>query len=280
MLFSGGTDSTCATAVAALEFDCIHLLTFHEKSTSDSPIPTENADRLRRAFPNVEFTHSVISTERLVSWLSYGDSFLSYIRNLAQDHVYNLATPGFSSLSWHLATLRFASGLRNSGHDVSAIFDGMTRELTHLPGHMPSVRNLIAALYAKNGFKFSSPVYDFPVPPDQRFVDRMVVDRHGFALSDEILPSERTTGTYLYERGILPHPNVKGSLFDNRMQHDCYPFVVYNLLIFWFLMPLQSWNRIEERITRLIAERILRAEKFIGDWSNPIFEEPFDARKE
>ncbi len=275
LLYSGGTDSTCAAAIVAEKFECLHLLTFVETATLKSPVPTVNVSRLREAFPEVEIHHVIISTDRLVRWISYGDSFFGYLNRLMKEHIFNLVTPGFSSLSWHLATLRYASLLREKQEeDVTSIYDGMTQELTHLPGHMPVVRQQIEALYKEHGFDFSSPVYDFPVPPDQKFVDRLVVDRHGFSLREEVIPGQRTTGKYLYERGILPHPNVKGSLFDVQMQHDCYPFIVYNMLVFWFLMPIRSWSHIESDIAAVMARRIQDVRRILGNWHDSRFENP------
>lgn len=275
VLYSGGTDSTCAAAIVAERVQKIHLLTFVERSTSKSPLPTENVKRLRAAFPNLEISHAVISTDKLVRWLSYGTTFFGYLDRLLKDHIFNLLTPGFSSLSWHLAALRYSSLIRLQGQEnIVSIYDGMTRELTHLPGHMPVVREQIESLYRLCGFSLSSPVIDFPVPPDQKFIDRLVVDRHGFALRADIIPGERTTGKYLYERGILPHPNVKGSLFDVQMQHDCYPFIVYNMMIFWLLMPARSWASIESDIARIMSKRISEAEVLINDWADVRFEEP------
>lgn len=275
ILFSGGTDSTCAAAIVAEKVQRLYLLTFVETSTLKSPLPHENVRRLRLAFPSVEILHYVVSTDRLVRWLSYGDSIFDYIRRLFSEHVFNLVTPGFSSLSWHLATIRFACLLKASGEeDVIGVYDGMTQELTHLPGHMPVVRKQIELVYKENGLKFSSPVYDFPVPPDQKFIDRLVVDRHGFAASTDIIPGSRTTGKFLYERGILPHPNVKGSMFDVQMQHDCYPFIVYNMLIFWFLMPVRSWSQIEMDLSGTMARRIAQAKAVIGRWDDLRFETP------
>lgn len=275
ILFSGGTDSTCAAAIVAEKVQRLYLLTFVETSTRKSPLPHENVRRLRLAFPAVEILHFVVSTDRLVQWLSYGDSTFKYLLRLFKEHIFNLVTPGFSSLSWHLATLRFTSLLVQSGkEEVLGVYDGMTQELTHLPGHMPVVRRQIEQLYREAGLDFSSPVYDFPVPPDQKFVDRLVVDRHGFAASSEVIPGSRTTGKYLYERGILPHPNVKGSMFDVQMQHDCYPFIVYNMLIFWLLMPIRSWSRIESDLSEVMARRIKQARSIIGKWEDSRFETP------
>lgn len=275
LLFSGGTDSTCAAAIVAERVDRLYLLTFVERATLKSPLPHENVGRLRRAFPGVEILHFQISTDRIVKWLSYGDSIWTYTRRLVTDHIFNLMTPGFSSLSWHIAALRFASLLRTKGEeDVIGVFDGMTRELTHLPGHMPKVRKQIEKLYVELGFSFSSPVYDFPVPPDQKFVDRLVVDRHGFSLREDVIPGDRTTGKYLYEKGILPHPNVKGSFFDVQMQHDCYPFLVYNMIVFWLLMPIRSWTKIEDDLSNSMARRIEEARVLLGQWQDWRFETP------
>jgi len=74
----------------------------------------------------------------------------------------------------------------------------------HFPGHMPEVRALFTELYAAFEISFESPVIDWKVPPDQRFIDRLVVDRHVFAASTELQSKERTTGTWLFEKGIFP----------------------------------------------------------------------------
>ena len=49
VLFSGGTDSTCAAALCAERFGEVHLLTFNELGTSATPVPSENAARLARS---------------------------------------------------------------------------------------------------------------------------------------------------------------------------------------------------------------------------------------
>ena len=131
----------------------------------------------------------------------------------------------------------------------------MTKELMHFPGHMTEVRQVFQELYASFNITFSSSVISWDVPPDQRFVDRLIVDRHGFVQAKNLEPAARTTGVWLFENGIFPHPNVKGSLFDHRMQHDCYPFVAYNIFVFWFASRIYSWSRIREIMKILFAEK-------------------------
>ncbi len=254
ILFSGGTDSTCVAAICAEKHREIHLLTFEEAATKKSPLPMENVSRLKERFENVRFNHFMISTDRLVRRLAY----LNYFKNLKKHGFFLLSTPGFSSLSWHLRTIVYCKKM-----GIDQVYDGMTQELLHFPGHMPKVRELIRQMYADHGIKFGSPVINWDVPPDQRFTDRLIVDRHGFSIYANAQPNRRTTGFYLYEKAILPHPNVKGSLFDRKMQHDCYPFVVFNIFVFWLFLSWKSFESYEIRMTALMADKILEAKNWL-----------------
>jgi len=239
--------------LCAQEYSRVHLLTFHERATQNSPFPKENADRLRQKFGADKFVHVSISTDLLVQRLSYEN----YLANLRRHGSFMLCSPGFSSLSWHLRAIFYCQqyGIKN-------VFDGMTKELMHFPGHMSGVREIFKQLYGEFGISFDSKVIDWPVPPDQRFTDRLIVDRHGFAASSE-LQTERTTGAWLFEQKIFPHPNIKGSLFDQRSQHDCYPFVVYNMFAFWFASRFYTWDQFEEKVAALFAEKCKTSVRWI-----------------
>ena len=245
ILFSGGTDSLCTAALAAEHFNQVHLLTFFESATSSSPVPLENAQKLKKHYPQVNFVEKIISTNGLVKKLSYEN----YFANLLQFGFYNLATPGLSSLSWHISTILYC--LENQ---ITTVHDGMTAELLHLPGHMPEVRKLFSDLYSGFGISFSSLVIDWDVPADQRYIDKLIVDRHGFTAVNE--KGKRTTGEWLYEHKILPHPNIKGSEFDRQMQHDCYPFVVYNMLVFWIFEPLIGYEKFKLGLVKFFMIKI------------------------
>lgn len=255
LLFSGGTDSLCSAALLAEKFSEIHLITYHEKATEDSPVPTENVERLRKHYPQVNFQHHVVSTDKLVQAIGYE----SFFRNIFRFGFYNLSTPGISSLSWHLSSIIFCKS-----RNIKYVFDGMTKELMHLPGHHPDIRRLFTELYAEQGISFSSPVIDWKVPPDQRYVDRLIVDPHGFVKSDDLV-TDKTTGSYLYEKGILPHPNVKGSLFDQRMQHDCYPFVLFNIFVFWWAHFLYGEEKHNIFLIRFMNHKVNYARKILKE---------------
>lgn len=245
ILFSGGTDSFCTAALACEKFNEVHLLTFFEKSTDESPVPKENVLKLKNRYPEVSIFHEVISTDNLVRFLSYNH----YFSSLLKYHFLNLATPGISSLSWHISAIKYckAKGIKN-------VFDGMTKELLHLPGHMPEIRELFGDLYSQYGISFSSLVIEWDVPPDQRFMDKLIVDRHGFTINAK--PRVRTTGQWLYDNKLLPHPNIKGSVFDQRTQHDCYSFVIYNMLVFWIFIPMYGFESFKMKLRSFFSYKI------------------------
>ena len=256
VLYSGGTDSTCAAALCAEKHSRVHLITMYERATKHSPLPIENIQRLKNKYGSEKFLHRKISTDRLVKKISYEN----YFQRFWQFGFFLLSTPGFSSLSWHLRAIQYCRE-----NQINHVYDGMTRELLHFPGHMPQVRELFKNLYASFGIAFSSPVIDWEVPPDQRLVDRLIVDRHGFVASPEAQPQVRTTGLWLFEQGIFPHPNVKGSLFDHRMQHDCYPFVVYNIFAFWLMPAFMSWEKFENKMQNFFSKKVQTTQAWLHD---------------
>ena len=257
VLFSGGTDSFCTAALACEKFSEVHLLTFFEKATAESPVPKENVSKLKFEYPKTKIFHEVISTDSLVRILSYQDYFQSVIKF----HLLNLATPGLSSLSWHISAIKYCKTQK-----IETVYDGMTKELLHLPGHMPEIRELFRSMYHQYGILFSSLVIDWDVPPDQRFMDKLIVDRHGFTINAK--PQVRTTGQWLYDKKLLPHPNIKGSLFDQRTQHDCYSFVIYNMLAFWIFIPLLGFDNFVKKLREFFTYKIILANKIISNEIN------------
>jgi predicted subunit of tRNA(5-methylaminomethyl-2-thiouridylate) methyltransferase len=249
VLFSGGTDSTCVAALMAEKFNEIHLLTFFESGTKDSPIPTKNIELLKEKFPKTTFLHQIISTTNLVKRLSYEN----YLSNIFRHGFYVLATPGFSTLSWHAKAIQYC---KEAG--VSFVADGQTKELLHFPGHMDRVIALFKDLYGRFGINYENPVREWDIPPDQQVIDRLIVGRHGYFVSPDGVSQEarRTTGDHLFSLGIFPHRNVKGSSLDKSMQHDCYPFVLYNVFAFWLMIPFLGQERFEMRMESLFKEKV------------------------
>lgn len=264
VLYSGGTDSTCAAALIAERAREIHLLTFCEYATRQSPAPTKNIERLQKRFPSVVFVQKTISVDRLVRHFWYERYFF-----LASRYGYLvLATPGFSSLSWHVRMIVYC---RENG--IDHVVDGLTRELMQFPGHMDAVVRLWRGLYREFGITYENPVREWPTPPDRQFMDQVLVNRHQAFLFGVGDVESRTTGRYLYDIGVFPTPNMKGSRDDFKMQHDCYPFSLYNILAFWGHLSIEPYGLFEQKIAALMSDKVhaaklLLEKRFSGNENN------------
>lgn len=257
ILYSGGTDSTCAAALMAQTYAEVHLLTFYEHATSSSPAPTKNIELLRARFPRTEFKAHIFSVDKILRRLSYE----RYWRNLLRYRWLVLSTCGFSSLSWHIRTIMYC--MENG---ITHVADGLTRELMHFPGHMDGVVEEIRLLYREFGIIYENPVRDWPIPPDQQFIDKVIVNRHeDFFFGDQTRNEHRTTGRYLFESGIFPSQNVKGSSLDFSMQHECYPFSLYNILAFWGYLSFEPYSFFCEKMTEMMREKISLGKKILEE---------------
>jgi hypothetical protein len=257
VVFSGGTDSTCVASLMAKKYDEIHLLTFFEEGTKDEPFLIDNVNKLKKKYPSVKFKHYVCSTDNLVRLISYNKYFY-FFRKFG---LLNMATPSFSSISWHIRTMAYCLD-----NDIKHVVDGLTNELVQLPGHMSGVIEVFRGTYQKFNINYQNPVRDWEIPEDQQFLDRIIVDQHGFFFpSEEKDKPERTTGQYLFDEGIFPHPNIKGSKYDQQMQHDCYQFVLYNILAFWFYLNFMSYEKFMQKVSHFVAAKIEFLIPFLND---------------
>lgn len=269
VIYSGGTDSTCVAALLAERYDRVHLLTFEELGTRGAPNPVGNVKKLKARFGEDKFVHHLLGIDDLLRKISY-DRYLSY---LWRHGLFMLSTCGFSSLSWHVRTILYCLD-----HEIMKAADGVTRELMHFPGHMDGVLEEVRRLYAHFGIEYANPVRDWDTPPDRQFVDRLIVDRHydfpevldrlaeGVRRSGgRTSGSRRTTGWYLYEKGLLPHPDVKGTELDRSMQHACYPFVLFNIFVFWYYLSWHGYSDYENRMKSLFRDKVDDAKRWIEE---------------
>lgn len=260
ILYSGGTDSTCVAALMAEKFSGIHLLTFYQGGNKVSCGINDNIRSLEKKFAGNRFIHKVISTTKLVKFISYN----RYLRYFFKYKWLVLSTCGFTTLSWHINAIVYC--LEN-GIEVAA--DGLTRELMHFPGHMDAVIEVFRKLYAGFGIQYINPVRDWEIPPDRQFIDRLIVDQHGYFFPGEEphAAKERTTGRYLYDLGIMPNPDVKGSPADRRMQYECYPFILYNIMVFWIYLNFRPYEYLCGKIRDLFEEQSEDMRKLLKEYA-------------
>lgn len=253
VLFSGGSDS-CATALElANEFNKIYLITFKEYATEKSTVPFHRIEKLRNLRPQIEWVHHVENIDETLKILSYKD----YFYRLARFGLLNICTPGFSSMAWHIQAIKFSKTV-----NAKIVADGLTRELLHLPGHQDFFLRLLRELYSKNGLTYINPVRDWEIPPEQNILDRVIVDRAGSSIRAISNVPPKSTSYFLFQQGFLESPNMKGSRKDQNSQHDCYPFVVYNLMYFWIYTFFFTTEKVNEKIEQYFKYMFSQIEKW------------------
>jgi len=232
----------------AERFGRLHLLTFRRFGFHQVENSRKAAEALREKFAGTELVHRIIDIDRLFCHLAY-DDYLSRIRRFG---FFMLQNCTFCALANHLRTLAYC--LRNG---ITHVADGVTRELAYLPSHMEKPIDRLKIFYEKYGITYHTPVYDFDIPREMNFFDRL-------ALRDEatsgvvVEPGKRTTGRYLHERGLMPAENIKGSGLDRKLQYRCFQYVLHNMVAFWAYLPGKGrdYSSYEREILRLYDDRL------------------------
>lgn len=256
IFFSGGTDSTCVSALMAERFRELHLLTFTRHGISYAEHSQKAAQALRQKFPGTRFVHKIISTNRLFEYTAYHD----YLRSLLRYGYYMLSSCTFCSLSWHARMAAYCLD-----NDIMHAADGITRELLHYGGHMDANLKAAREFYARLGIEYENPVRNWDIPPSTQFINKITQDYDTPQMSD---PDKlgRTTGRYLYEHGLMPSPDIKGSRLDQAMQIRCFDFFLYNMMVFWLQLSRKDYGTFEKDMHELYRDKLSQFEELLNEY--------------
>ena len=116
-------------------------------------------------------------------------------------------------------------------------------------------------MYKKLGIEYFNPVFEYDGPQNLEFANRLHLDRsfyiqnpqNGGNNSGEI----RTTGEKLYELGIIPEKNVKGTALDRKMQPRCFQFILYNIFVHWCFLQSHNYAEFVKRTLDFNLDKIL-----------------------
>ncbi len=248
ILFSGGTDSMCVAALMAEQYGNIHLLTFTRYGFHQIEKSGVAVQRLVEKFPEVRFEHRIINIDRLFSHLA----FKNYLQRIRKFGLMMLQNCTFCALAHHFRALGHCLE-----HGIKVVADGATRELQLLPSHMEKPIQRMRALYAEYGIDYLTPVYDFDIPREIDFFDKLKMEKDGDS-GVAVDPQERTTGRYLHGLGLLPSENIKGSALDRNMQYRCFQYILHNMVAQIALPGTQDYPRYERDILALYEDAIER----------------------
>ncbi|MBN2407018.1 MAG: hypothetical protein JXJ19_04925 [Elusimicrobia bacterium] len=249
VLYSGGTDSTLAAALASLSYGRLDLLTFRWCGLHNTANSGHNISRLRDRFPSAEFSHSVIGIDRLAKHVFY-ERYLHYLRHYG---FFVLSVCGLCKLSMHV---RAAIYCMDNG--ISGICDGASKGMDLFPAQMRPVIEELKKMYGKLGIEYFTPVYEYDSPNNPEFIDRLHLERFTDKGAADAAggPAGNTAGDKLYEMGILPEKNVKGTALDRKMQSRCFQFILHNIFVRWYYLPGRTYGEFEQTTAKFYAEKI------------------------
>ena len=129
---------------------------------------------------------------------------------------------------------------------------------------------MLREMYAGLGIEYSNPVFEFEGPQDVEFGDRFHLERLPGLAADrnaEFLErKKKTTGHRLFEPGVMPSDNVKGSELDRSMQARCFQFILFNIWLHWYYLPFADKQRYVRESDAFFGEKIARFSELLAGY--------------
>ncbi|MDD5080117.1 MAG: hypothetical protein PHH68_07370 [Candidatus Omnitrophica bacterium] len=246
VLYSGGTDSTCAVALMTPDFDRVHLLTYSRFGVFFADHAGVNVQKLKDKFGEGKFIHRVMNIDKLFRAVSYS----RYIPALAAHGLFLLTTCGLCKLAMHIRTLVYCLD-----NNIGYVCDGANNNMDYASDQIREFIGELKALYRRFGVEYNSPVYEFAHPDDSGWFDKMGMGSLTGA-GEEKKDSVVTTGEELFRMGIFPKKNMKGTAQDRRMQARCFQLVLANIFANWVYIPRYGLEKYKKGCVDLYKEKI------------------------
>ncbi len=219
-----------------------------------------NVENLKIKFGNDKIIHRFIKFDKLYDYAS-DERYFHYI---AKYGLFNLSGCGICKLAIHIRTLIWC--LEN---DVKNACDGSTRDLYLFPTQIEKVNDEVKKMYAHFDITYETPVYDFDLPNDTDLWDKMGISEKlkiPMTTGQKQREEKNTTGRKLYELGLMPTENVKGTAIDRSMQPRCFQFILFNIYLLWVYFPSHTYEEFEQRLVSLYKEKIEHFVTLIGEY--------------
>ncbi|MFC1698403.1 hypothetical protein ACFL1I_00395 [Candidatus Omnitrophota bacterium] len=264
VLFSGGTDSTLTAALAAERYQKVYLITYQRLGFFSINNTKLNLHKLQSRFGKDKFIHQIIKIDRLFNYVSYE----RYIRNVIKYGFLLLSTCGLCKMAMHLRTVIFCLD-----NHISNICDGANQGMYLFPAQMDSVIEEVKKMYARFAIVYTTPVFDFAGPQDVEFTDRLHLEsvlpnRQKEASSQD--QKKKTTGYKLFELGLMPSDNVKGTELDQKMQPRCFQFMLFNIYVLWYYLQYHSYDQYKQITVRFYKDKLESLTRLLVEYTTGV----------
>ncbi len=261
ILFSGGTDSTLTAALLTKEFNIIHLITYNRFGFHETDNTEAQAKALQKKYPNHKFIHVFINVDKLFEHISYEN----YFSNLKEFGLFNLSTCGLCKLSMHVRTIIYCLD-----NNILEVADGANQAMTMEPAQMKPVIDKLRGMYKHFNLNYFNPVFEMEGPSDPGFIEKsnlqLIQAKHDYSVP--LFEEKNTPGQKLYELGLAPAPNVKGSDYDKKRQPRCFQFILFNIFALKYFMEKYDYETYTRLTTEFYTEKINRMIKLLENKSD------------
>jgi len=215
--FSGGSDSTYCAAAAAEKFSRVHLLTYDRISFIGARDYTlKNYQNLCRIYGAGRFERQIINVEKKHRQVCYHQYLGTAVR-----FKLGVTSLVFSKLAMHWASAEYA---RKNG--IATVWDGSAPYMAMYPDQNPVIAHVgLTKFYADFGIKYETPIYGL----------------------------EREVEEVLYDKGITPSPQVRGTENDFQVY---YLEQVLLALFFKYYTTAHGHDSYEKMMKELYADRL------------------------
>ena len=265
VLFSGGTDSTLTSALVQERFERVHLVTYNRMGFHSTENTGVNAEMLKDRYGHERFHHEIIRVEKLFKWISYE----RYIRNTMRHGLYMLSTCGLCKLAMHMRTVKYCVD-----NGIEHVADGANQAMSMFPAQMAPVIERMQEMYSHFGLTYGNPVFELEGHDEKGYIDDANSQFLGMGLgrnpADGTLPAwepppttreptRNTAGERLFQIGLAPMPDVKGSKYDQKRQPRCFQFILFNMFAIKYFTAEKSYEEYRDGTVRFFDDKIQRA---------------------
>lgn len=255
VLFSGGTDSTLAAALQQENFNKVHLVTYDRFGIYAIENSKVNAQMLIDKYGPDRMEHHLINIDNIFKHVSYE----KYLKNIIKHKLMLLSTCGLCKLAMHIRTVKFCQD-----NKIKYVSDGANQGMNMFPAQMKGVIDQLKKMYEHFGIQYSNPVFEYEPPEEGGFVKMENLhlvsqlsckDDDG---TDQMTKEQRdrTTGQILYEKGLAPLPNVKGTPYDRKRQPRCFQFILFKIFAKKYFLESSDYDDYVNKTDEFFAEKI------------------------
>lgn len=290
ILFSGGTDSTAAAALLANDFNKVHLVTYNRFGFHSTENTKNMYDELCKKFGDHKFSYHLINIDKLFKQVSYHN----YLKNLKKHGFMLLSTCGLCKLSMHIRTIQFCLD-----NNVTFVADGANQAMTLFPAQMKEVIEQLHGLYQEYGIHYFNPVFFYNAPKSHNVMEKIALsmsedmkksvsesqDKSKVEFQNELqnklkdeseiqkkkcelssesfINKELTPGEVIYNMGLAPSKDIKGTELDKKRQPRCFQFLLFNIFAHNIMDVNENYDQYKSKTVSFFKDKMIEMNELI-----------------